>query len=92
MNQATEHGIDAAGDDWHITTTDGSPRWRRTPDLEVLGPAQDSGLRDASYLVRRWDDQLLQLSELLHLTSSTSSRPDRPRRSPSWSVPPTAAP
>jgi putative peptide zinc metalloprotease protein len=43
------------------------PRWRRTPRTEVLGPLQDSGLRNASYLVRRWDDQMVQLSELLYL-------------------------
>jgi len=67
MNQATEHGVDASGGDWQDTTLNGSPRWRRTADLEVLGPAQDSGLRDATYLVRRWDDQMLQLSELLYL-------------------------
>ena len=67
MNQATEHGAAAAEGGWHTTTENGSPRWRRTPDLEVLGPAQDSGLRDATYLVRRWDDQMLQLTELLHL-------------------------
>ena len=67
MNQATEHGIDAADGGGHITTQNDSPRWRRAPDLEVLGPAQDSGLRDATYLVRRWDDQMLQLTELLHL-------------------------
>ena len=68
MNQATEHGSRRRRrDGWHITTQNGSPRWRRAPDLEVLGPAQDSGLRDATYLVRRWDDQMLQLTELLHL-------------------------
>ncbi|MDH2413915.1 MinD/ParA family protein [Nocardioides sp. CER19] len=43
------------------------PRWRRTPRTEVLGPLQDSGLRNPSYLVRRWDDQMVQLSELLYL-------------------------
>ena len=43
MNQATEHGIDAADGGGHITTQNDSPRWRRAPDLEVLGPAQDSG-------------------------------------------------
>lgn len=42
-------------------------RWRRTPGLEVIGPAQGSGLRDATYLIRRYDDQMLQLSELLYL-------------------------
>ncbi|HET8559770.1 MAG TPA: AAA family ATPase [Marmoricola sp.] len=42
-------------------------RWRRAPGLEVLGPARGSGLREATYLVRRGDDQMLQLSELLYL-------------------------
>jgi putative peptide zinc metalloprotease protein len=55
--------VDAAR---HAAAT-AAPRWRRTPDLEVLGQSQDSGLRDPTYLVRRWDDQVLQLSELLYL-------------------------
>ncbi|MET1060206.1 MAG: MinD/ParA family protein [Nocardioides sp.] len=67
MNQATEHGVHAADGGWNVTTQNGSPRWRRALDLEILGPAPDSGLRDPSYLVRRWDDQMLQLTELLHL-------------------------
>jgi putative peptide zinc metalloprotease protein len=81
MNEATEHGVHAAGGGWHVTTesvtsqdvttqdftSQNGPRWRRALDLEILGPTQDSGLRDVSYLVRRWDDQMLQLTELLHL-------------------------
>lgn len=43
------------------------PRWRRALGLELLGPVQGSGLRDVSYLVRRVDGQVVQLSELLHL-------------------------
>ena len=35
--------------------------------LQLLGPVQGSGLRDPAYLVRRSDDQVVQLSELLHL-------------------------
>ena len=42
-------------------------RWRRALGLQFLGPVQGSGLRDPSFLVRRIDDQVVQLSELLHL-------------------------
>ena len=43
------------------------PRWRRAVGLQLLGAVQGSGLRDPAYLVRRTDDQVVQLSELLHL-------------------------
>ena len=43
------------------------PRWRRALGLQLLGPVQGSGLRDPAFLVRRSDDQMVQLSELLHL-------------------------
>jgi putative peptide zinc metalloprotease protein len=43
------------------------PRWRQALGLEFLGPVQGSGLKDVAYLVRRIDDQMVQLSELLHL-------------------------
>ena len=43
------------------------PLWRRARGLEFLGPVQGSGLNDPAYLVRREDDQVVQLSELLHL-------------------------
>lgn len=43
------------------------PRWRRALGVRLLGPVQGSGLRDPSFLVRRIDDQVVQLSELLHL-------------------------
>jgi putative peptide zinc metalloprotease protein len=42
-------------------------QWRRAFGLQLLGPVQGSGLRDVAYLVRRSDDQVVQLSELLHL-------------------------
>ena len=42
-------------------------RWRRALGLQLLGPIQGSGLRDPAFLVRRVDDQVVQLSELLHL-------------------------
>lgn len=43
------------------------PRWRQALGLQFLGPAQGSGLKDVAFLVRRLDDQMVQLSELLHL-------------------------
>jgi putative peptide zinc metalloprotease protein len=42
-------------------------RWRQARGLQFLGPVQGSGLRDPAFLVRRVDDQVVQLSELLHL-------------------------
>ncbi|MCG2620458.1 hypothetical protein LVY72_00860 [Arthrobacter sp. I2-34] len=52
-------------------TTDSStvpaPRWVRADGVQLLGAASGSGLVDTTYLVRRGDGQLLQVSELLHL-------------------------
>src|SRR5918997_292911 len=45
-------------------------RWRLTEGLQLLGPVQGSGLRDPSYLVRRNDGQVVQVSELLQLVMS----------------------
>lgn len=54
----------------HMTTEPPSAtgqRWRQARGLEFLGPVQGSGLKDPAFLVRRVDDQVVQLSELLHL-------------------------
>ena len=54
----------------HMTTTPPpatGQRWRQARGLEFLGPVQGSGLKDPTFLVRRVDDQVVQLSELLHL-------------------------
>ena len=40
------------------------PRWRQAAGLQLLGEVQGSGMRDPAYLVRRADDQVVQLSEL----------------------------
>lgn len=50
-----------------VTSGATGPRWRRAVGVQFLGPVQGSGLRDPAYLVRRIDDQVVQLSELLHL-------------------------
>jgi putative peptide zinc metalloprotease protein len=42
-------------------------RWRRAAGVRELGQVQDSGLRQPTYLLRRSDGQVLQVSELLHL-------------------------
>lgn len=42
-------------------------RWRVAAGLQLLGAVQGSGLRDVAFLVRRSDDQMVQLSELLYL-------------------------
>ncbi|KGN31297.1 hypothetical protein N802_04205 [Knoellia sinensis KCTC 19936] len=41
--------------------------WRAAEGLQDLGPVQDSGLSSPTYLVRRRDGQVVQLSELLYL-------------------------
>jgi len=42
-------------------------RWCRTTGLHELGQVQGSGLRQPTYLIRRGDGQVLQVSELLRL-------------------------
>lgn len=42
-------------------------RWKRTPALELMGEAQNSGLRNATYLIKRGDGQIVQVSRLLDL-------------------------
>lgn len=51
--------------------------WRRAAGVELLGRTRDSGIKDPSYLVRRGDDQIVQVSELLHLVL-TELDGDRP--------------
>src|SRR6185437_14335673 len=46
---------------------EGGGRWRRPDGLVSLGRQQGSGLREPSFLVRRGDGQVVQLSPLLHL-------------------------
>ena len=48
--------------------TNGAPRWRQVEGLELLGLVPDSGLVRPAFLVRRADDQVVQLTELLYLT------------------------
>ncbi len=50
-----------------------SRRWCRVAGINDLGRAQGSGLREPSYLLRRGDGQVLQVSELLHLIVEKSS-------------------
>ena len=50
--------------------------WRRPDDLEMLGPAQGSGIREPTYLLRRGDGQVIQVSELLQMVVSAVD-PDR---------------
>ena len=52
-------------------------RWRQAAGLQLLGQVQGSGMRDPAYLVRRADDQVVQLSELLHLVV-VHADPSRP--------------
>lgn len=58
--------------------TSAEPRWRQARGLEFLGPVQGSGLKDPAFLVRRLDDQVVQLSELLHLVVRTVEPPRAP--------------
>lgn len=48
-------------------TESAAPRWQRAPGLELMGRAQDSGLTHETYMVRRSDGQIIQVSALLHL-------------------------
>lgn len=43
------------------------PRWRRAPGLELMGLVEDSGLKNETYMLRRSDGQVIQVSDLLHL-------------------------
>src|SRR5262245_58923037 len=42
-------------------------RWCRAGGIRELGQVQGSGLREPTYLLRRGDGQVLQVSQLLHL-------------------------
>ena len=44
----------------------GAPRWVRSPGVSLLGPVQDGATTVPSFLVRRSDGQVVQLSYLLH--------------------------
>lgn len=57
---------------------DAEARWRQARGLEFLGPVQGSGLKDPAFLVRRLDDQVVQLSELLHLVVRAVEPPRAP--------------
>ncbi|NUP74099.1 MAG: hypothetical protein HOQ07_05540, partial [Sinomonas sp.] len=50
-------------------------RWQRAAGIELLGLVSGSGLNHATYLVRRADGQVVQLSELLHHIVAEASRP-----------------
>ena len=50
--------------------------WRQPDGLELLGRAQGSGLQQSTFLVRRSDGQVVQISELLHQVIAEAT-PDR---------------
>jgi putative peptide zinc metalloprotease protein len=50
-----------------LATRSADTRWCRASGLRELGQVQGSGLRQPTYLVRRGDGQVLQVSELLRL-------------------------
>ena len=50
-------------------------RWQRTAGIELLGLVSGSGLNHKTYLVRRADGQVVQLSELLHHIVAAATRP-----------------
>ena len=56
------------------------PRWRQARGLEFLGQVQGSGFKDPAFLVRRVDDQVVQLSELLHLVVRAVDPPRPPEQ------------
>ena len=56
--------------------------WRLAPGLELLGRVDGSGLREETYLVRRSDGQVVQVSELVNLVLTAVGPDGRPVRSP----------
>ncbi len=44
--------------------------WQLPEGLQLLGPVKGSGIREPTYLLRRQDGQIVQVSELLHLVVS----------------------
>lgn len=50
-------------------------RWQRPEGLELLGPVSGSGLNHSTYLVRRGDGQVVQLSELLNIIVAKATTP-----------------
>ncbi len=64
---ASPAGAEATGRD---------PGWRRAPGLELMGRVEGSGLHHDSYLVRRGDGQVLQVSRIVQLVLE-QVRPDR---------------
>jgi putative peptide zinc metalloprotease protein len=55
------------------TVSQAAERWCRTPGTRELGEVQGSGLIDPSYLVRRGDGQVVQVSRLLYLVAKEVS-------------------
>ncbi len=55
----------------------GNERWTPAPGLVFLGPVEGSGLKDRSFLLKRGDGQVVQLSELLNLVMVSIS-PGKP--------------
>jgi putative peptide zinc metalloprotease protein len=51
------------------TVPQAAGRWCRTAGTRELGEVQGSGLRDPSYLLRRGDGQVVQVSRLLYLVA-----------------------
>ncbi|MDT4943327.1 MAG: putative peptide zinc metalloprotease protein [Pseudonocardiales bacterium] len=51
------------------TVPPAAERWCRTAGTRDLGEVQQSGLRDPSYLLRRGDGQIVQVSHLLYLVA-----------------------
>ncbi|WP_334171297.1 hypothetical protein [Sinomonas sp.] len=50
-------------------------RWQRAQGVELLGLVSGSGLNHSTYLVRRPDGQVVQLTELLHHIVAAAARP-----------------
>ncbi|MDQ4489103.1 hypothetical protein RBS60_02685 [Sinomonas sp. ASV486] len=49
--------------------------WQQAEGIELLGPVKGSGLNHSTYLVRRSDGQVVQISELLQLIVAKAKRP-----------------
>ncbi len=60
-------------------TTESLQRWQLPAGLQVLGQVRGSGIREPTYLLRRADGQVVQVSELLNLVVSAVD-PSRDRK------------
>ena len=66
-NQVTGDVTPATTPEESASTQETVPQhWQRSDGLELMGQSQDSGLKQDTFMVRRSDGQIIQVSSLLH--------------------------